>query len=83
MKAIDLIGVILLIIGGLNWGLVGVFDWNLVSAIFGAGNIIARIIYVLVALSAVWQLVFWKGVHARLSSPSGTPTHQSTEQPVS
>ena len=50
---------ILLIIGGINWGLVGFFNYNLVSAIFG-GNlvIISRIIYVVVGLSALYAISF-------------------------
>jgi ABC-type cobalamin/Fe3+-siderophores transport system ATPase subunit len=38
MKAANLITLVLIIVGGLNWGLVGVFDWNLVAAIFGDGK---------------------------------------------
>ena len=50
---------ILLIIGGINWGLVGFFNYNLVSAIFG-GNlvIISRIIYAVVGLSALYAITF-------------------------
>ena len=50
---------ILMIIGGLNWGLVGLFQFNLVSAIFN-GNLyfLARIIYVLVGIAAVWSISF-------------------------
>ncbi len=44
---------ILLIIGGINWGLVGFFQYNLVDAIFGIDTMIARVIYALVGLSAV------------------------------
>nr|PZN85018.1 MAG: DUF378 domain-containing protein [Pseudomonadota bacterium] len=54
MKALNLITLILIIIGGLNWGLVGLFDYNLVEAIFGS---FARLIYVIVGLSALYQLV--------------------------
>lgn len=57
MKALNLVTLILVIIGGLNWGLVGLFDFNLVAAIFGAGSVLTRLIYVLVGLSAIWQLV--------------------------
>lgn len=46
----------LVIIGGLNWGLVGAFDFNLVSLIFGDMSILARIVYILVGLSAVWLI---------------------------
>lgn len=47
----------LIIIGGLNWGLVGMFNFNLVSAILGDMSILSRIVYVLVGLSAVWMIV--------------------------
>ncbi|MFO1184380.1 MAG: DUF378 domain-containing protein [Bauldia sp.] len=57
MKAINIITLALLIIGGLNWGLVGLLDFDLVAALFGAGSALARIVYTLVGLSALWQLV--------------------------
>lgn len=47
-----MIAMILVVVGGLNWGLVGAFDFNLVSAILGEGSI-ANIVYILVGLSAV------------------------------
>ena len=47
------IALALLIIGGLNWGLVGIFNFDLVAFIFGAGSLLARAVYVLVAVSAV------------------------------
>lgn len=51
----DKIALCLLIIGGLNWGLVGIFQFDLVAWIFGGqANIFARIVYILVALSAAW-----------------------------
>lgn len=46
--------IVLLIIGGLNWGLIGLFDFNLVSAIFGEGTVLSRIIYILVGLAAIY-----------------------------
>ncbi len=57
MRAINTITLILLIVGGLNWGLVGLFDFNLVAALFGEMSLLSRIVYVLVGLSAVWQIV--------------------------
>lgn len=57
MRAINLVTLLLIIVGGLNWGLVGLFDFNLVSAIFGDMSALARIIYVLVGISAVWQIM--------------------------
>ena len=54
----NLIAYIILIIGGLNWGLVGAFNFNLVSSIFGAYPAIGSIIiYVLVGLSAIWLII--------------------------
>jgi uncharacterized protein len=55
MKSVNLVTLVLVIIGGLNWGLVGVADWNLVAVIFGAGSALSRLVYVLVGLSALWQ----------------------------
>lgn len=57
MKALNLITLILVIVGGLNWGLVAVADFDLVAAIFGPDSTGARIVYGLVGLSALWQLV--------------------------
>jgi len=50
----DKLALILLIIGGINWGLVGIFELDLVAWIFGGGSLLARTIYILVAISAVW-----------------------------
>ena len=57
MKLLNLITLILLMVGGLNWGLVGLLNFDLVAALFGAGSILARIVYMLVGLSALWQLI--------------------------
>lgn len=57
MRAINLVTLLLIIVGGLNWGLVGLFNFNLVSAIFGDMSALSRIIYVLVGLSAIWQIM--------------------------
>ena len=57
MKAVNLVTLALVIVGGLNWGLVGVADWNLVAAVFGAGSALSRVVYALVGLSALWQAV--------------------------
>ena len=65
MKTVDVIAAVLVIIGGLNWGLVGIFNWDLVAAIFGSMSVISRIIYILVAAGAVWQIIFWKAIQKR------------------
>lgn len=50
----DKIALFILLVGGINWGLVGIFNFNLVSWLFGSGTALTRIVYILVALSAVW-----------------------------
>jgi uncharacterized membrane protein YuzA (DUF378 family) len=55
---VDLIALILVIVGGLNWGLVGLFDFNLVDAIFGVGSTLSRIVYILVALAALYMIYY-------------------------
>jgi hypothetical protein len=57
LAALDLIALVLIIIGGLNWGLVGAFKFDLVAAIFGEMSIIARIVYILVGLSAIYGIL--------------------------
>ena len=57
MGALKIIALILVIVGGLNWGLVGLFDFDLVATIFGEMSVIARIVYVLVGLGAVYLAV--------------------------
>ncbi len=51
----DKLALILLVIGGLNWGLVGIFEFDLVAWLFGGSTaILSRVVYILVAISAVW-----------------------------
>ena len=57
MRIVNLITQILLIVGGLNWGLVGLLNFDLVAAIFGDMSPLSRIVYTLVGVSALWQLI--------------------------
>jgi uncharacterized membrane protein YuzA (DUF378 family) len=57
MRVLNTITLVLLIVGGLNWGLVGLLNFDLVAAIFGEMSPLSRIVYSLVGLSASWQLV--------------------------
>ena len=57
MRIVNTITLILLIVGGLNWGLVGLADFDLVAAIFGEMSPLSRLVYILVGVSAVWQIV--------------------------
>jgi uncharacterized membrane protein YuzA (DUF378 family) len=66
VKTLDVIAAVLLVIGGLNWGLVGLFKFDLVAAIFGGQTaVVARIVYVLVGLCAVYQGLMWKAIQKR------------------
>ena len=56
MKIIDKIALVLIIIGAINWGLIGLFKFNLVEMIFGDMTAIARIIYALVGISGLWGI---------------------------
>lgn len=56
MNAIDWIAMILLIVGGVNWGLVGLLNFDLVATLFGPMSLISRIVYILVGLSALWAI---------------------------
>jgi len=55
-NAMDWISMILLIVGGLNWGLVGLADFDLVAAIFGEGSAFSRLVYILVGLAALYSI---------------------------
>lgn len=57
LNALDWIALILVIIGGLNWGLVGIFGFDLVAWIFASVYVIARIVYILVALAAIYMII--------------------------
>lgn len=58
MKTLNLVTLILIIVGGVNWLLVGLFQFDLVAALFGGqAAVLSRIVYVLVGLSALWQIV--------------------------
>jgi uncharacterized membrane protein YuzA (DUF378 family) len=55
--AIYWIALVLLIVGGLNWGLVGFFNFDLVAAIFSQGSVLSKIVYDLVGISAIFVLI--------------------------
>jgi len=57
LKGIDLVAIVLVVIGGLNWGLVGLFNWDLVQAILGGVPILARLVYILVGLAAAYTAI--------------------------
>lgn len=66
MRSLNLVTLLLIVIGGINWGLVGLFQFDLVAAIFGGpDSALSRLIYALVGVSAVWQLVpFFRAIQS-------------------
>ncbi len=65
MKTLDVIVTILLVIGGLNWGLIGFFNFDLIGTIFGHMSAFTRLIYCLVGVSALYQIFQWKAIQQR------------------
>lgn len=65
MKKVDVLAAILLVVGGLNWGMVGLLNFDLVAKIFGEMSLISRLVYMLVGLAALYQAVSWKAIQKR------------------
>lgn len=65
MRKIDVLAAVLLVVGGLNWGLVGLFGFDLVAGVFGNMAAASRIVYALVGVSAIYQAVQWKAIQRR------------------
>ena len=68
LSTLDWVALLLLVIGGINWGLVGLFQFDLVATLFGgSATMVSRIVYTLVGLSAVYVLV----ISAKLTKKGG------------
>lgn len=63
MKFLNYLVLTLVVIGSLNWLLVGLFEFNLVEAIFGGFSIVSRIVYILVGLAGIWAISFYNKVN--------------------
>lgn len=59
MKVINLIALTLTIVGAIVWGIVGIFDYNIVGGLFGADSAFSRIIYTLVGISGLYLITFY------------------------
>jgi uncharacterized membrane protein YuzA (DUF378 family) len=64
VKKLDVLAAVLVVVGALNWGLVGAIHFNLVAALFGA-SIISSIVYVLVGLAGLYQALQWNAIPRR------------------
>ena len=65
MKTVDVIATVLLVVGGLNWGLVGAARFDLVAALFGQGSALASVVYILVGVAALYQILSLRGMQRR------------------
>ena len=65
MKKLDVAAAVLLVIGGLNWGVVGLTGSDLVGALFGPLSPLSRAVYLVVGLAALYQAVQWKAIQRR------------------
>ena len=70
MKALHTIAFILVIVGALNWGLVGAFDFNLVNTLFGSLPALEKIVYILVGVAAIYEVATHKKVCRTCDTPS-------------
>lgn len=64
-KFLDVLFAIFLIVGGLNWGLVGIFNFNFVEWVLHVAPVLVRIVYIIVGLAALWQLFQFKSIQNR------------------
>jgi uncharacterized membrane protein YuzA (DUF378 family) len=66
MKTLDILAAVLLVIGGLNWGLVGAFEFDLVATIFGGSTaVLSKMVYCLVGLAAIYQAASLRAIQKR------------------
>jgi uncharacterized membrane protein YuzA (DUF378 family) len=65
MKKIDVVAAVLLVVGGLNWGLIGAARFDLVATLFGDMSALSRTVYLLVGVAALYQAVQWRGIQRR------------------
>jgi uncharacterized membrane protein YuzA (DUF378 family) len=70
MKKLDVVAAVLLVVGGLNWGLVGTAGFDLVATLFGPMSPLSRTVYLLVGLSALYQAMQWQGIQRRWLAPA-------------
>jgi uncharacterized membrane protein YuzA (DUF378 family) len=70
VKNLDILTAVLLVVGGLNWGLVALANFDLVAVLTGAGgfggkNMLGTVVYALVGAAAIYQLAFWRSIRNR------------------
>lgn len=68
MKTFDVIAAVLLVVGGLNWGLWGVFKFDLVATLLGGAPFLMNTVYILVGAAALYQALSWRKIQLRRGS---------------
>lgn len=68
MKTIDVVAAVLVVVGAANWGLVGLFQFDLVAALLGEATFMSRLVYSLVGLAGLFQAMQWKAIRFRWTS---------------
>lgn len=56
-SSIDWVALVLTVVGGLNWGLVGAFEFDLVATLFGDMSVVSRIVYIVVGIAAIYLII--------------------------
>lgn len=70
MRGLDVAAAVLVVVGALNWGLVGLFQFDLVAALLGDGGFLSRLVYGLVGLAGAYQAMQWKQIQRRWATVS-------------
>lgn len=78
-KGIDIAAAAILVIGGLNWGLVGFFGFNPIEAVFGMMSPLSRILYCIFGIAAVYEVVQWRAIQRRWECKPWPPVAQRIE----
>ncbi|HET8624437.1 MAG TPA: DUF378 domain-containing protein [Gemmatimonadales bacterium] len=65
MRKLDITAAVLLVVGGINWGVVGVTGWDIVGTIFGNLSPVSRSVYILVGVAALYHALQWKAIQHR------------------
>ena len=76
MKTFDVLAAVLLVVGGLNWGLWGLFKFDLVATLLGGIPFLMNAVYVLVGAAAVYQALGWKRIQVRWAAARPSAAHR-------
>jgi uncharacterized membrane protein YuzA (DUF378 family) len=96
MKSIDVLAVVFVVVGALNWGLVGLFQFDLVAALLGDATLLSRLVYVAVGVAGLFLALQWTTIHDRWvgygrvttdlaslqSTAAGQPSDNAGDRPV-